>query len=127
MGQKNIKTTRLKVRAYKAVGTIVPIIFLFYLVLYLKETGLTTQSYFADYDNAVSVWSVGLEYFRTIMNTIDSVVKALGKFIDFIVDFVESIINWIKGLIDKAGGSFNKSVFDRLVSWARNVIGNLMF
>ena len=127
MGQKNIKTTRLKVRAYKAVGTIVPIIFLFYLVLYLKETGLTTQSYFANYDNAISVWSVGLEYFRTIMNTIDSVVKALGKFIDFIVDFVESIINWLKGLIDKAGGSFNKSVFDRLVSWARNVIGNLMF
>ena len=127
MGQKNIKTTRLKVRAYKAVGTIVPIIFLFYLVLYLKETGLTTQSYFANYDNAISVWSVGLEYFRTIMNTIDSVVKVLGKFIDFIVDFVDSIINWLKDLVDKAGGSFNKSVFDRLVSWARNVIGNLMF
>jgi hypothetical protein len=127
MGQKNIKTTRLKVRAYKAVGTIVPIIFLFYLVLYLKETGLTTQSYFANYDNAIVVWSVGLQYFRTIMNTIDSVVKALGKFIDFIVDFAERIVNWVKELVEKAGGSFTKSVFDRLVSWARNVIGNLMF
>lgn len=127
MGQKNIKTTRLKVRAYKTVGLIAPIIFLFYLVLYLKETGLTTQSYFANYDNAISVWSVGLQYFRTIMNTIDSVVKALGKFIDFIVDFAERIINWIKELVEKAGGSFTKSVFDRLVDWARNVIGNLMF
>ena len=127
MGQNNIKTGRLKVRAYKTVGAIVPIVFLFYLVLYLKETGLTTEVYFAAYGNAVSVWSVGLQYFRTIMNTIDSVVKALGKFIDFIVDFVEPVINWIKGLIEKAGGSFNESVFDRLVSWARNVIGNLMF
>ena len=127
MGQEDNKTTRLKVRAYKAVGSIVPIIFLFFLVLYVKETGLTTQSYFANYDNAISVWSVGLEYFRTIMNTIDSVVKALGKFIDFIVDSIDAIINWIKGFLDKAGGSFNKSVFDRLVSWARNVIGNLMF
>ena len=127
MGQKNIKTTRLKLRAYKAVGSIVPIIFLFFLVLYVKETGLTTQSYFSNYYNAISVWSVGLEYFRTIMNTIDSVVKALGKFIDFIVDSIDAIINWIKGFLDKAGGSFNKSVFDRLVSWARNVIGNLMF
>ena len=127
MGQEDNKTTGLKVRAYKAVGSIVPIIFLFFLVLYVKETGLTTQSYFANYDNAISVWSVGLEYFRTIMNTIDSVVKALGKFIDFIVDSIDAIINWIKGFLDKAGGSFNKSVFDRLVSWARNIIGNLMF
>ena len=127
MGQKNIKTTRLKVRAYKTVGLIAPIILLFYLVLYLKETGLTTQSYFADYGNAVSVWTVGLEFFRTTMNSIDSVVKALGKFIDFIVDSVDSIINWIKGFLDKAGGSFTKSVFDRLVDWARNVISGLMF
>ena len=127
MGQKNIKTARSKVRAYQVVGSIVPIIFLFYLVLYLKETGLTTQSYFANYDNAIGVWSVGLQYFRTIMNTIDSVVKALGKFIDFIVDFADRIINWVKELVEKAGGSFTKSVFDRLVGWARNVIGNLMF
>lgn len=127
MGQKNIKTTRLKVRAYKTVGTIVPIIFLFYLVLYLKETGFTTESYFADYDNAVSVWSVGLQFFRTIMNTIDSVVKALSKFIYFIVDSVESIIDFIKDLVAKAGGSWTRSVFDRLGDWARNVIGNLMF
>ena len=127
MGQKNIKTTRLKVRAYKTVGLIAPIIFLFYLVLYLKENGFTRETYFVDYDNAVSVWSVGLQFFRTIMNTLDSVVEVLGKFIDFIVDSVDSIINWIKGFLDKAGGSFTKSVFDRLVEWARNVIGNLMF
>ena len=127
MGQKNIKTARSKVRAYQVVGSIVPIIFLFYLVLYLKETDFTTQSYFANYDNAIGVWSVGLQYFRTIMNTIDSVVKALGKFIDFIVDFADRIINWVKELVEKAGGSFTKSVFDRLVGWARNVIGNLMF
>lgn len=127
MGQKNIKTTRLKVRAYKAVGTIAPIIFLFYLVLYLKETGFTTQSYFADYDNAVSVWSVGLQFFRTIMNTLNSLVGVVGKIIDFVVDSVDSIINWIKDLVDKAGGSFTKSIFDRLVEWANNVIGNLMF
>lgn len=127
MGQKNIKTTRLKVRAYKAVGSIVPIIFLFYLVLYLKETGLTTQSYFADYDNAVSVWSVGLQFFRTIMNTLNSLVGVVGKIIDFVVDSVDSIINWIKDLVEKAGGSFTKSIFDRLVEWANNVIGNLMF
>ena len=86
MGQEDNKTTGLKVRAYKAVGSIVPIIFLFFLFLYLKETGSTTDAYFADYHNAVIVWSVGLEYFRTIMNTIDSVVKALGKFI-FIFSF----------------------------------------
>lgn len=127
MGQKNIKTTRLKVRAYKAVGTIVPIIFLFYLVLYLKENGFTREIYFVDYENAVSVWSVGLQYFRTIMNMIDSVVKALGKFIDFIVDFVEPIINWIKDLVESAGGSWIGSVFDRLSEWAVNVIDNLMF
>lgn len=127
MGQKNIKTTRLKVRAYKAVGTIAPIIFLFYLVLYLKEAGFTTQSYFADYDNAVSVWSVGLQFFRTIMNTLNSLVGVVGKIIDFVVDSVDSIINWIKDLVDKAGGSFTKSIFDRLVEWANNVIGNLMF
>lgn len=127
MGQKNIKTTRLKVRAYRTVGLIAPIIFLFYLVLYLKENGFTTETYFVDYDNAVSVWSVGLDFFTTIMNTIDSVVKALGKFIDFIVGFAERIINWMKDLVESAGGSFTESVFNRLVEWARNVIGNLMF
>ena len=127
MGQKNIKTTRLKVRAYKAVGTIVPIIFLFYLVLYLKENGFTRETYFVDYENAVSVWSVGLQFFRTIMNTLDSVVEVLGKILDFIVDSTDAVIQWIKGFLDKAGGSFTKSVFDRLVEWARNVIGNLMF
>jgi len=127
MGQKNIKTTRLKVRTYKAVGSIFSVVFLFYLVLYLKENGFTRETYFVDYDNAVGVWTVGLNFFRTTMNSIDSVVKALGKFIDFIVDFVEPIINWIKELIDKAGGSWIKSVFDRLSEWAVNVIDNLMF
>ena len=127
MGQKNIKTTRLKVRAYKAVGTIVPIIFLFYLVLYLKENGFTRETYFVDYENAVSVWSVGLQFFRTIMNTLDSVVEVLGKILDFIIDSTDAVIQWIKGFLDKAGGSFTKSVFDRLSEWARNVIGNLMF
>ena len=127
MGQKNIKTTRLKVRAYKAVGTIVPIIFLFYLVLYLKENGFTRETYFVDYENAVSVWSVGLQFFRTIMNTLDSVVEVLGKILDFIIDSTDAVIQWIKGFLDKAGGSFTRSVFDRLSEWARNVIGNLMF
>ena len=127
MGQKNIKTTRLKVRAYKAVGSIVPIIFLFYLVLYLKENGFTRETYFVDYENAVSVWSVGLQFFRTIMNALDSVVGVVGKIIDFIVDSTDALIQWIKGFLDKAGGSFTKSIFDRLVGWARNVIGNLMF
>lgn len=127
MGQKNIKTTRLKVRAYKTVGLIAPIIFLFYLVLYLKENGFTRETYFVDYENAVSVWSVGLQFFRTIMNTLDSVVEVLGKIVDFIIDSADAVINWIKGFLDKAGGSFTKSVFDRLVDWARNVIGNLMF
>jgi hypothetical protein len=127
MGQKNIKTTRLKVRAYKAVGSIVPIIFLFYLVLYLKENGFTRETYFVDYENAVSVWSVGLQLFRTIMNTLDSVVEVLGKILDFIIDSTDALIQWIKGFLDKAGGSFTKSIFDRLVGWARNVIGNLMF
>lgn len=123
----NIKTTRLKVRVYKAASLIVPIIFLFYLVLYLKESGFTAESYFADYDNAVGVWTVGLNFFRTIMNALDSVVGVLGKIIDFIVNSVDAIINFIKDLVDKAGGSFTKSVFDRLADWARNVIGNLMF
>ena len=127
MGQKNIKTTRLKVRAYKTVGLIAPIIFLFYLVLYLKENGFTTQSYFADYENAVSVWSVGLDLFRTIMNTLDAIAEVLGKIVDFVVDFVDGIINWIKDAIDGVGGVINKSLFDRLVEWARNVIENLMF
>ena len=127
MGQKNIKTTRLKVRAYKTVGLIAPIIFLFYLVLYLKENGFTRETYFVDYENAVSVWSVGLQFFRTIMNTLDSVVEVLGKILDFIIDSADAVIQWIKGFLDKAGGSFTKSVFDRLVEWARNVIGNLMF
>lgn len=127
MGQKNIKTTRLKVRAYKAVGTIVPIIFLFYLVLYLKENGFTRETYFVDYENAVSVWSVGLQFFRTIMNTLDSVVEVLGKILDFIINSTDAVIQWIKGFLDKAGGSFTKSVFDRLSEWARNVIGSLMF
>lgn len=127
MGQKNIKTTRLKVRAYKTVGLIAPIILLFYLVLYLKESGFTTESYFSNYDHAVGVWSVGLQVFRTIMNTLDSIIEVLGKVIEFIVGFAERIINWIKDLVENAGGSFTKSVYDRLVEWARNVIGNLMF
>lgn len=127
MGQKNIKTTRLKVRAYKAVGTIVPIIFLFYLVLYLKENGFTRETYFVDYENAVSVWSVGLDLFRTIMNTLDSITEVLGKVVEFIVGYAERIINWIKDLVESAGGSLTESVFNRLVDWARNVIGNLMF
>ena len=127
MGQKNIKTTRLKVRAYKTVGLIAPIIFLFYLVLYLKENGFTRETYFVDYENAVSVWSVGLDLFRTIMNTLDSIVEVLGKIVDFIVDSTGAVINWIKDLVDKSGGSFTKSIFDRLSEWARNVIGNLMF
>lgn len=127
MGQKNIKTTRLKVRAYKAVGLIAPIILLFYLVLYLKENGFTSETYFADYDNAVGVWSVGLELFRIIMNTLDSITEVLGKVLEFIVGFADRIINWIKDLVESAGGSFTESVFNRLVEWARNVIGNLMF
>ena len=127
MGQKNIKTTRLKVRAYKTVGLIAPIILLFYLVLYLKENGFTRETYFVDYENAVSVWSVGLQFFRTIMNTLDSVVEVLGKVVEFIVGYAERIINWIKDLVESAGGSFTESVFNRLVDWARNVIGNLMF
>ncbi|HHX67302.1 MAG TPA: hypothetical protein GX708_04505 [Gallicola sp.] len=124
---KNIKTTRLKVGAYKAVGTIVPIIFLFYLVLYLKENGFSSQSYFADYENAVSVWSVGLDLFRTIMNTLDLIAEVLGKIVDFIVDFVDDIINWIKDVIDGFGGVTNQSLFDRLAEWARSVISGLMF
>ena len=127
MGQKNIKTTRLKVRAYKTVGLIAPIIFLFYLVLYLKENGFTRETYFMDYENAVSVWSVGLDLFRTIMNTLDSIAEVLGKIVDFIVNFVDGIISWIKDTIDGVGGVINQSLFDRLVEWARNVIGNLMF
>lgn len=124
---KDIRTSRLKVKVGRSVGLIIPVIFLFYLVLYLKESGLTTESYFANYDNAVGVWTVGLNFFRTIMNTIDLVIKAVGKIIDFIVDFVEPIINLIKELVDKAGGVLTKSVFDRLSEWAHNVIGNLMF
>lgn len=123
----NIKTTRLKIRVYKTVGFIAPIIFLFYLVLYLKESGLTTESYFADYENAVTVWSVGLQFFRTLMNTLDSITEVLGKIVDFIVNFIDPIINWIKGAIDGVGGVINKSLFDRLVGWARNVINGLMF
>ena len=68
-----------------------------------------------------------MEFFRTTMNSIDSVVKALGKFIDFIVDFIDGIINWIKDTIDGVGGGINQSLFDRLVEWARNVISGLMF
>ena len=127
MGQKNIKTTRLKVRAYKTVGLIAPIIFLFYLVLYLKENGFTRETYFVDYENAVSVWSVGLDLFRTIMNTLDAIAEVLGKIVDFVVDFVDGIINWIKDTIDGVGGGINQSLFDRLVEWARNVISGLMF
>ena len=123
----DIRTSRLNVKVGKSVGLIVPVIFLFYLVLYLKQSGLTTQSYFADYNNAVTVWTVGLNFFRHIMNTIDSVIQALGKFIDFIVEFVDAIINWIKGAIDRVGGVVNKSLFDRLVEWARSVISGLMF
>lgn len=123
----DIRSSRLNVKVGKSVWLIVPVIFLFYLVLYLKESGLTTQSYFADYNNAVTVWTVGLNFFRYIMNMIDSVIQALGKFIDFVVDFADAVIKWIKGFLDKAGGSFTKSIFDRLVNWARNVIGNLMF
>lgn len=126
MGQKNIKTTRLKVRAYKAVGTIVPIIFLFYLVLYLKETGFTTESYFADYDNAVGVWFVGLRFFRTIMNTLDSIVEVLGKILDFIVNSADAIISFIKDKVNPFVSAVADSWFQNLVSWARNVISNLM-
>ncbi len=126
MGQKNIKTTRLKVRAYKTVGLIVPIIFLFYLVLYLKETGQTSETYFADYDNAVGVWSVGLQLFRTIMNTLDSITEVLGKILDFVVNSVDAIISFFKDRVNSVIAATSGSWFDRLASWARNVISNLM-
>ncbi len=126
MGQKNIKTTRLKVRAYKTVGLIAPIIFLFYLVLYLKENGFTSDTYFADYDNAVGVWSVGLQLFRTIMNTLDSITEVLGKILDFIVNSVDAIISFFKDRVNSVVVATSGSWFDRLASWARNVISNLM-
>lgn len=126
MGQKNIKTTRLKVRAYKAVGLIAPIILLFYLVLYLKEAGFTAETYFSDYDHAVGVWSVGLNLFRTIMNTLDSIAEVLGKILDFIVNSVDAIISFFKDRINSVIAATSGSWFDGLASWARNVISNLM-
>lgn len=126
MGQKNIKTTRLKVRAYRTVGLIAPIIFLFYLVLYLKETGQTSETYFADYDNAVGVWSVGLQLFRIIMNTLDSITEVLGKILDFIVNSVDAIISFFKDRVNSVIVATSGSWFDRLANWARNVISNLM-
>jgi hypothetical protein len=122
----DIRTSRLKVKVGKSVGLIVPIIFLFYLVLYLKENGFSSQSYFADYENAVTVWTVGLNFFRTIMNTLDSIIEVLGKILDFIVNSADAIISFFKDRVNSVVAVTSGSWFDRLASWARNVISNLM-
>ena len=128
MASKEVNGSRSSGRGYKTAGMVIVVLFIFYLVLYLKESGFTYLTYFSNYDNAVSVWNEGFDFFRDTMNTIDTITSILGKIFNFIVDSVDSVITFfqdkIQGFKDSVYGS---TWFEMLRNWAYNSIRYLFF
>lgn len=128
MANKEFNTTRSSGRGYKTAGMVIIVLFTFYLVLYLKENDFTYITFFSNYDNAIDVWNEGFDFFRYIMNTIDTITSSLGKIFNFIVDSVDSVITFfqdkIQGFKDIVYGS---TWFQLLKNWAYDTISNLFF
>ena len=128
MANKEVNTNCSSGRAYKAAGMVVVVLFTFYLVLYLKENGFTYVTFFSNYDNAVSVWNEGFDFFKDTMNTIDTVTSALGKIFNFIIDSVETVITFIQDKIqDFRETPYGSTWFQWLKNWAYDSIRNLFF
>lgn len=121
------KSNRVSGSAIKAVGLIVPIIMLFYLVLYLKEIGFTYEIYFSDYDNAVTVWTVGFDFFTSLLNTLDNLTSVLGKIIEFIVNSIDAVITWVTDRINQVVSVVSGSWFERLAEWFKTIAGHIIF
>ncbi len=129
MANKEVNTTRSSGgRAYRTAGMVIVILFTFYLVLYLKENDFTYLTFFSNYDNAIDVWNEGFDFFREIMNTIDTVTSALGKLFNFIIDSVETVITFIQDKIqDFKETPYGSTWFGGLATWAYDSIKNLFF
>lgn len=126
---KEVNTTRLQSgRGYKTAGMVIVVLFTFYLVLYLKESGFTYSSYFSNYENAVTVWNEGFDFFRDTMNTIDIITSSLGKLFNFIIDSVETVISFIQDKIQAFSETpYGSTWFQWLKNWAYDSIRNLFF
>jgi hypothetical protein len=123
-----VNTSSSRGRVYKTAGMVIIILFTFYLVLYLKENNFTYITYFSNYDNAIDVWNEGFDFFREIMNTIDTVTSALGKIFNFIVDSVETVITFFEDKIqDFRETPYGSTWFQWLKNWAYDSIRNLFF
>jgi len=128
MANKEVNTTRSSGRSYKTAGMVIIILFTFYLVLYLKENDFTYITYFSNYDNAIDVWNEGFDFFREIMNTIDTITSALGKLFNFIIDSVDSVITFFEDKIqDFKETPYGSTWFQWLKNWAYDSIRNLFF
>lgn len=128
MANKEFSTTRSSGRAYKATGMVVVILFLFYLVLYLKENAFTYKTFFSNYDNAIDVWNEGFNFFQDTMNTIDTITSFLGKVFNFIVNSVDSVITFFQDKISAFKDSvYGFTWFQWLKDWAYNTIRNIFF
>ena len=128
MANKEVNTTRSSGRGYKTAGMVIIILFTFYLVLYLKENDFTYLTYFSNYDNAVTVWNEGFDFFKDTMNTIDLITSSLGKIFNFIIDSVETVITFIQDKIqDFKETPYGSTWFQWLKNWAYDSIRNLFF
>ena len=128
MANKEVNTTRSSGRGYKTAGIVIVVLFTFYLVLYLKENDFTYITYFSNYDNAIEVWNEGFDFFREIMNTIDTITSALGKIFNFIIDSVETVISFFEDKIqDFRETPYGSTWFQWLKNWAYDSIRNLFF
>jgi hypothetical protein len=128
MANKEVNTTRSSGRGYKTAGMVIIILFTFYLVLYLKENDFTYLTYFSNYDNAIDVWNEGYDFFREIMNTIDTITSSLGKIFNFIIDSVETVITFFEDKIqDFKNTPYGSTWFQWLKNWAYDSIRNLFF
>lgn len=128
MANKEVNTTRSSGRGYKTAGMVIIILFVFYLVLYLKENDFTYLTFFSNYENAVSVWNEGFDFFRDIMNTIDTITSSLGKLFNFIIESVEIVISFIQDKIqDFKDTPYGSTWFGGFATWAYDSIKNLFF
>ena len=126
---KEVNTTRLRSgRSYKTAGMVIVVLFTFYLVLYLKESGFTYITYFSNYENAVIVWNEGFDFFRDTMNTIDNITSSLGKVFNFIIHSVDSVITFIQDKIQAFKDTvYGSTWFELFKSWCYDVISTLFF
>lgn len=102
-----------------------PIVFLLYLVMYLKSSGFTWQQYFSNYDNSIAIWSVGFDFFKTIFSTLDTLTSVLGLIFNFIVDFISKIIDYITVTVNTVIAITKTSFIDRLAAWFKLTLEGL--